>query len=266
MEPLATYELLGLIMSIGIYNGITLPMNFPWAFYARILGQPIDHLGKIGDGWPGLFKGFHQLLTWRDGDVRDVFTRDYVFSYETNGQTYHIDMLDERPPKLPHSPLLGSPRSTDSDNFKPVTNENRAQFVADYINWLTEKSIQPQFEAFQRGFCTCLDEKALSVIEPETLLFIAEGHHDFSIDELERATLYEEGYHANHPLIQAFWHIVKSYSKEKQAKLLEFVTASNRVPANGMHALHFSIVRNGPDSNVSLGLIILWLCSKTKSI
>jgi hypothetical protein len=238
LEPLSTYELLGLIMSIGIYNGITLPTSFPWVFYAKILGRRIDGLDRLKDGWPGLVKGFEQLIDWKDGDVQDVFTRDYVFSYEANGQTYHVDMLDEA--------LMSEPCSA-----LPDTNENRAAFVQDYVLWLTERSIAPQFEAFQRGFSTCLDEKALSLVSPETLQFIAEGHHDFSIDELEEATLYEEGYYADHHTIMAFWHIVKSYPKEKQAKLLEFVTASSRVPVNGVSALHFSIVRNGPDSDVS---------------
>jgi HECT-domain (ubiquitin-transferase) len=257
LEPLSTYELLGLIMSIGIYNGITLPTSFPWAFYAKMLGRPVDDLHRIKDGWPGLFNGFVQLLGWKNGDVQDVFTRDYVFSYEANGQIYHVDMLDEGLWKRPYAPLSDAVQSTDSDDFKPVTNKNRAEFVADYVFWLTERSIQPQFEAFQRGFCTCLDEKMLSIVTPETLQFIAEGHHDFSIDELEEATLYEEGYDSDHPFIKAFWDIAKGYSKEKQAKLLEFVTASSRVPVNGVDALHFSIVRNGPDSDVSLAIFRL---------
>ena len=44
-----------------------------------------------------------------------------------------------------------------------VTNENREQYVKDYIFWLTDKSIRPQFEAFSRGFFTCIDKRALSV-------------------------------------------------------------------------------------------------------
>ena len=44
-----------------------------------------------------------------------------------------------------------------------VTNENRERYVKDYIFWLTDKSIRPQYEAFARGFHTCFDKKALSV-------------------------------------------------------------------------------------------------------
>ena len=42
-----------------------------------------------------------------------------------------------------------------------VTNETREQYVKDYVFWLTDKSIRPQYEAFHRGFLTCLDPTAL---------------------------------------------------------------------------------------------------------
>lgn len=44
-----------------------------------------------------------------------------------------------------------------------VTEENREQYVKDYIFWLTDKSIRPQFEAFSKGFFACIDKRALSV-------------------------------------------------------------------------------------------------------
>ena len=44
-----------------------------------------------------------------------------------------------------------------------VTNATREAYVSDYVYWLTVKSIQPQFDAFARGFFTCFDRKAISV-------------------------------------------------------------------------------------------------------
>lgn len=52
-----------------------------------------------------------------------------------------------------------------------------------------------------------------------------------------------------HRLIKDFWAIVKAFSPERKRQLLEFVTASDRVPVNGVGSLMFVIQRNGPDSD-----------------
>lgn len=51
--------------------------------------------------------------------------------------------------------------------------------------------------------------------------------------------------------MQSFWAIVRSYAPEKRRRLLEFVTASDRVPVNGVGSVTFCITRNGSDSEVS---------------
>ena len=35
---------------------------------------------------------------------------------------------------------------------KPVTNENRTEYVALYVNYLLDVSVETQFRAFERGF------------------------------------------------------------------------------------------------------------------
>ena len=44
-----------------------------------------------------------------------------------------------------------------------VTNANREKYVQDYIYWLTHKSIEKQYKAFEKGFFACLDRKTLQV-------------------------------------------------------------------------------------------------------
>lgn len=92
LAPLHQFELLGLLFSLALYNGITLPVTFPLALYRRLLGQPVTSIRHIEDGWPELAKGFEELLSWSDGNVGDVFVRDYAFSFETMGQTVDVDM------------------------------------------------------------------------------------------------------------------------------------------------------------------------------
>jgi hypothetical protein len=280
LEPLHKFELLGLLVGLAIYNGVTLPVSFPLVLYRKLLGWPVDRLEDIEDGWPDLVKGLRQLVNWEaeDGDVADIFVRSYEFGYEAFGKVLSVDIskvgpedrwtpvriekpvvqVSERLARTssgdfsgqangvsdpddfsnvinqehlqnassstePHRPseaslidtqassaqtLSGSPsrrNSADqidandeaaatwrayhkhqasstsiassttpakitSDHFLSdsldsdfVTNANRKQYVKDYIFWLTDKSIRPQFEAFDKGFHAVLDSKSLSV-------------------------------------------------------------------------------------------------------
>lgn len=302
LEPLYKFELLGLLMSIAIYNGLTLPINFPIAFYRKLLGLKVKHLDHIRDGWPELTQGLETLLSWREGDVSDVFMRTYEFSFENFGRVESIDMqkvgrddawpiaskpLGASPAEgaatwsdVPHysDPATVSPPSSmaaeaadlspstsvsgvtqksaaeslslqsptpPSDEAPLVTNDNRHQFVKDYIFWLTDKSIRPQFEAFLRGFLTCLDRSALSIFTPEALKTVVEGLQEIDMRELENHARYEGGFGPDHRVIQDFWSVVQQYSPEKKAQLLEFVTASDRVPVNGISSIMFVIQKNG---------------------
>lgn len=282
LEPLYKFELIGLLMSIAIYNGLTLPVNLPIAFYRKLLGLKVKHLNHIRDGWPELSQGLDALLTWTNGDVGDIFTRTYEFSFEAFGRIETIDMqkIDRDaawplasktagPASMPGSsawmdvPTHPDPTATSEspstqssftyvEEAALVTNKNRTQFVKDYIFWLTDKSIRPQFEAFQRGFNTCLDRSALSIFSPEALKTVVEGIQSIDVTELENYARYEGGFGPGHRVIRDFWSIVQQYPNEKRAQLLEFVTASDRVPVNGISSIMFVIQRNGVGDLVGL--------------
>ncbi|KAJ5399693.1 hypothetical protein N7465_010182 [Penicillium sp. CMV-2018d] len=323
LEPLYKFELIGLLMSIAIYNGLTLPVNLPIAFYRKMLGLKVKNLDHIRDGWPELSQGLDTLLAWKDGDVGDIFTRTYEFSFEAFGSIETIDMqkvnrdaawpLASKVKITAPAPIAGSsawmdvpaycdpavlrsptsmpvedatdvtscgPASdttaksvSESTSLQPtlppaeeaalVTNKNRHQFVKDYIFWLTDKSIRPQFEAFQRGFNTCLDRSALSIFSPEALKTVVEGIQSIDVEELQNHTRYEGGFGPDHRVIRDFWDIIQEYPNEKRAQLLEFVTASDRVPVNGISSIMFVIQKNGvgdlrlPTSLTCFGRLLL---------
>jgi hypothetical protein len=133
-----------------------------------------------------------------------------------------------------------------SDDAPTVTNETREQYIKDYVFWLTDKSVRPQFEAFAKGFFTCLDQTALSMFTPEALREVMEGHRHIDIDELERTATYEE-YEKTSEYIRQFWQVVRDFSPEQHQNLLEFVTASDRIPVNGLESIQFIVQKNGDD-------------------
>jgi hypothetical protein len=220
-------------------------------------------LPEILDGWPDVAKSFEELLAWSDGDVQDAFGLDYAFTFATEGKTYTINM--DGFSSLVEQAKIDREQFSDISNFSleggiitsappPVTNANRSYFVHHYTTWLTALSVHGEISAFRTGFHKIMPSptkpspSALSILSPSLLRTIVEGHPDYSIADLRSIARYEDGYHASHPLIQAFWNIVSAYDSTQRRRLLEFVTASDRVPAGGIESVAFVILRAGGDS------------------
>ncbi|THY78243.1 hypothetical protein D6C86_00299 [Aureobasidium pullulans] len=135
---------------------------------------------------------------------------------------------------------------------KPVTNENRHQYISSYAKWVLDWSIRPQFNAFAKGFYSVMNLRPLTLLNADQFRTLVEGHNHLDIDALQRATTYNH-YTETSPVIRWFWEVVKAYPQEKQKQLLEFVTASSRVPVNGAESLTFVIERSDSDTNALPG-------------
>lgn len=263
LEPLSRFELIGVLFSIAVYNGITLPVTFPGALYLKLLGKVVrPH--HLGEGWPDLVKSFQFLLNCED-DVGELLSRGYEFSFEARGLIININMdamsddADVPSPRTLLDYTKGLKGSQPSSNPTPlvnwppgpeaplVTNENREHFVRDYVSWLTDKSIRPQFEAFARGFRTCLPAQHVALLRPSLLCHMVEGSTDIDTHALERVARYDGGFEAGHAFVRTFWQVVHAMPQEQKRKLLEFVTASDRVPVAGIESVVFWVQRNGPD-------------------
>ncbi|KAF2097826.1 hypothetical protein NA57DRAFT_76633 [Rhizodiscina lignyota] len=276
LSPVALYqwELVGVLLSLAVYNGAIVPVNFPLCLYQRLLtGKEATTIEEIEDGWPDLAKGLRQLRDWdpKDGDVAEVFAREFKFTINsptgfdhawlycggrtpvevsapgTDGYTVHYDMPNGKG-GLNETESKDAWRRTYSSGGM-VTNENRHIFIKEYIRFLTVTSIESQYEAFARGFYTCLDTVALSILTPKYLQLILQGRQDLDIEGLEEITMYEGGYSPTHRIVEWFWEIVKAWSPDKQRSLLEFVTASDRVPISGIGSIKFIIQKDGSDSD-----------------
>lgn len=274
VEPLYKYEALGLLMSLAIYNGVTVPTTMPLAFYRKILELPVTKVEHIEDGWPDLARSFKQMLEWEDGDVGDVMYRTYEFSYEAFGRRVNIDMTKKGIlSSLKHSKRresdLGSNIdfvSTDPEEAPLVTNANREAFVKDYIIYLTSTAIQAQFNSFLSGLYTLLSKQSLALFPPSTLKLLFEGHptsQPIDIDEWRTATTYED-YTASDRIILWFWEVLRQdFTQTQLRKLLEFVTASDRIPVTGWSGITFIIQRNAagnewlPGSSTCYGRLFL---------
>lgn len=255
------YELVGILVSLAVYNGLTLPITFPKALYRKLLGQPVNELHHIADGWPDLASGLTTLLEWdeKDGLVDDIFSRTYEFSVATLGRNVTRQMSKDGttwPQGITDSP------AEEEEEAPLVTNDNRDEYVSDYIRYLTDVSVRPQYKAFERGFRRCLERKSLSLLSPPILQSLVEGVQDIDVSELRRYTRYV-GWNASHRAVRDFWSIVKKYDDRMKRKLLEFVTASDRVPVGGMRNLQFVVQKNGEEEEDGGHLPTAYTCYGT---
>ncbi len=282
-EPEWKFELIGLLVSLALYNGLTLPITFPKALYRKLLGDPVTELHHIADGWPDLANGLTKLVEWdeKDGLVEDVFARTYEFSVSMYGQPITREMK-----QAPSAPTVASRAAADdtwpqfgkneagataaaqyqanrdSDEAPLVTNANRNAYVSDYIRYLTDISVRPQYEAFARGFRMCLHPKSLTLLTAPLLQSLVEGVQEIDVSELKRYARYV-GWDASHRTVRDFWSIVRKYDDGMKRKLLEFVTASDRVPVGGVKNLQFVIQRNGEEEGTGGHLPTAYTCYGT---
>lgn len=273
------FELIGLLVSLAVYNGLTLPITFPKALYRKLLNEPVTELHHIADGWPELANGLTTLLEWdeKDGLVEDVFARTYEFSVSVFDQPISREMkplssgkpsssASETWPQFPKTVNEASsttaPHTGNPDDAPLVTHANRNAYVSDYIRYLTDVSVRPQYEAFARGFRACLHPKSLKLLNSSLLQSVVEGVQEIEIAELRRHTRYV-GWDASHRTVKDFWSIVKRYDESMRRKLLEFVTASDRVPVGGMKSLQFVVQKNGAEEGEDGHLPTAYTCYGT---
>lgn len=304
LEPLHRYETLGVLIGLAVYNGITLPVSFPLAFYTKLMGIPVseDHLK---DGWPALQRSFNQLLQYH-GDVETDLAMDYSFTADLNGVRLSIDMNTYDWRKLEGNPVGqyqssatvhaarrdsepvpqqirksngASPESSTtlaSDAItseaidvnglswpgwrftmsepgyepKPVTDENREDYIKTYTAWVLDYSIRPQFHAFTAGFYRVADLRATRLMTPADFKLLVEGTKTVTVADLKKFATYENTT-ATSQRIEWFWSIVETYPEEKLRRLLEFVTASRRLPPAGAEGLRFVIAENSSEAKAN---------------
>lgn len=282
LEPDWKFELVGLLVALAVYNGLTLPVSFPKAFYRKLLGGPVTDIHHISDGWPQIARSLTELLEWDEsnGAVEDVFAITYEFSTSILNEHVSREMHSITPGIKDNSehewpqfssafaggaadgPSGGVVSRENPKDAPLVTNANRNAYVSDYIRYMTDVSVRPQYESFAKGFRSILHPKSLSLLSPELLQNLVEGQQDIDISDLRRATRYV-GYSASSRTIKDFWSIVKRYDDRMKRKLLEFVTASDRVPVGGVKNIQFVVQKNGEEEGEGGHLPTAYTCYGT---
>lgn len=232
-ETTDQFFLVGVVLGLAIYNSTILDVPLPSFAFRKLLaaGPPpapgaTSHakpvmtysLEDLAQYKPALANGLRQLLEY-EGDVENTFCRDFVADVDRYGQLIQV-------PLCPNG------------EKRPVTNENRREFVDLYVRYILDTAVARQFEPFKRGFFTVCGGNALSLFRPEEIELLIRGSDEpLDISSLRAVCVYEN-WSSNNPaenesVIKWFWETFQAAKSSDQRKLLCFITGSDRIPAMG---------------------------------
>ncbi|KAL2913025.1 putative E3 ubiquitin-protein ligase [Polyrhizophydium stewartii] len=227
LEHETQYQLVGIVVGLSIYNNTILDVQLPLACFKKLLGYPVG-LEDLKVLQPSLARGLQQLLDYTGDDVEDVFCRTFVAEYEAFGE-------------IVQEPLIPDGATV------PVTSQNKQDYVTRLVDWILNKSVAKQFEAFRAGFFQVCGGNALSIFLPEEIELMVRGSAQFDLQGL-RLTAELDGFEPNEPVIEWFWQILDAFDAEMQRSFLSFVTGTDRIPATGTETLRIKVSCLGPDS------------------
>jgi alpha-tubulin suppressor-like RCC1 family protein len=223
------YFLVGLLLGLAIYNGVTLDLHFPPVVFKKLLGRPGTFLDlKIAN--PLLASSLEKVLEYDQDDLEDVMCLTWEATYESFGEAQTAELAPGGKGKL-------------------VTQKNKYEYVAAYVNWFLNLSIAASFREFLRGFVTVVNGASLILFRPDELEQLVCGTPSLDFKELEKVTLYDGGFSPSDATVKAFWSVVHSFTPEQKRKLLEFVTGCPKAPVGGLGKLPFKVQRAGPDTD-----------------
>ena len=142
LETPVQFEFVGILIGLAIYNSVILDVRFPKVLYKMLLGSK-PTLQDLKELDPQLGGGLQSLLDF-EGDVESTFCRTFSLTFDVYGEKRTVQLKQ------------------DGEKIH-VTNANREEYVDLYVEYHLEKSVQKQFEAFNKGFHNVCDDGPLSM-------------------------------------------------------------------------------------------------------
>ncbi|XP_011636945.1 probable E3 ubiquitin-protein ligase HERC4 isoform X1 [Pogonomyrmex barbatus] len=221
VEDEELYFLIGILCGLAIYNFIIINVPFPLVLYKKLLGEKVG-LKNVKEISPTVARSLESILEYNEPDFEEVFCLNFDVSKEVFGELKSVELIP------------GGSKMT-------VTLKNKQQYVDLYVDYILNKSIQTQFQAFSKGFHNVCGGRVLELFHSHELMLLLMGNENYDWEELEKNASYKEGYSKSDPTIVLFWQVFHELPLEEKKKFLLFLTGSDRVPIQGMKAIKITI-------------------------
>ncbi|KAK8891560.1 Ubiquitin-protein ligase E3A [Tritrichomonas musculus] len=220
------YYCVGLFLGVVVLNKRTIPIHFPKYFYKKLLHRDIDQTDLCSFD-QDYYKSIISLLE------TDVTEDLYLFySYTDSLGHYEIDLETYKD-------------ITDLNDFEPplLTNENKYEYFHRIADWVFNRSIKEEFEAFEKGFLKIRHSPMLyNSFRLDEIDLIISGPYEYDWESLKKGARYS-GYEKDSQNIYWFWDYFDELSEEKKLNVVKFITSSTSAPPGGLEALHIKFAR-----------------------
>ncbi|KAH6618976.1 hypothetical protein C7974DRAFT_40133 [Boeremia exigua] len=212
-EHLMFFKFIGRIIGKALYEGRVLDCHFSRAVYKQIMSKQVN----LKD-METLDLEYYKSLEWMlHNDITDIITETFSTEVEAFGEMQTVDLID-------------------NGRNIPVTEDNKHEYIRLITEYRLSGAVEEQLKEFLRGFHDIVPAELVSIFSEQELELLISGLPDINVDDWKNNTEYHN-YTAASPQIQWFWRAVRTFEKEEQAKLLQFVTGTSKVPLNGFKEL-----------------------------
>ncbi|KAL6710863.1 E3 ubiquitin-protein ligase tom1 [Coniothyrium glycines] len=212
-EHLMFFKFIGRIIGKALYEGRVLDCHFSRAVYKQIMGKQVN----LKD-METLDLEYYKSLEWMlHNDITDIITETFSVEVEAFGVMEVVDLIE-------------------NGRNIAVTEDNKHEYIRLITEHRLTGAVREQLEHFLKGFHDIVPAELVSIFSEQELELLISGLPDINVDDWKNNTEYHN-YTAASPQIQWFWRAVRTFEKEEQAKLLQFVTGTSKVPLNGFKEL-----------------------------
>jgi len=224
-QHLTYFRFLGRVLGKALFDGQLVACHMIRHLYKHLLGWPLmfDDIEMIDDE---VHRSIKQMIEY-EGDIEDLCL-DFTVTEDFMGESKVVDLVE-------------------GGEEKDVTNENLKLFVEESIKYRVCTRVQEQLRELLVGFYEVVPEALLLVFDFQELELVMCGMPEIEMDDWKRNTEYLGQYESKreeHWVCEWFWEVVDEFSEELKARLLQFVTGTSGVPAQGFAYLQ------GNDGNI----------------
>lgn len=216
-EGIYSYETVGIIVGLAVYNSYLLPIQFPTVLYKKLLFSDRElNLADLEEIDPQAADSLKKIKVMKN-NREDVLSLDLTFDKieEINGQTVSIPLKEG----------MGGVQ---------VNSDNVDEYVQSYIDYELKTSIKKKFEDFQRGFLMPCRAPLYQLLDPVELSVLVSGETAFDWASLKKNAEYQDGYDYQSNALKWFWEIFDKMTNDEKKLFLKFVTGTDKAPLGGL--------------------------------
>lgn len=139
---------------------------------------------------------------------------------------------------------------------KPVTEENKHEYVNLFLQAKLCKEIEVQTKEFKKGLFEIVPDSLIKLFLPYELETLICGQSQVDVEDLMQNVQYRDCSRSD-KVVQWFWEVVEEFELEERTSLLFFITGSSSIPYGGFKETKITIIKSNKDTN-SLPVAHTW--------